>query len=267
MCRQLTGIKRYIIENKEQYPTLVDQNTGQIKNALLNYLQEYSADGTKQMLDRIVLSNSSMNNDKYTENILISAFDELLTIDDEFIRDFANNLVKYAYFSTYDNSGVNNFFNLVPVRWKIQHGYTREFRNALLNFGDTNSIAGSMISEPIDDPKSGYYSSLATTIARNMWNNREIVKPYKFDADNGDYSLLFAQDGSNKRVLFFSKNAKDRFINMNGDLFRKVGEIMLSRVDDNTDIFSSKRGVYLLTPKLGIEDNGTHVYEYVNSST
>lgn len=267
MCRQLTGVKRYIIENKEQYPTLVDPNTGQIKNALLNYLQEYSADGTRQMLDRIVLSNSSMNNDKYTENILISAFDELLSIDDEFIQDFANNLVKYAYFSTYDNSGVNNFFNLVPVRWKIQHGYTREFRNALLNFGDTNSIAGGMISEAIDDPATGYYPSLATTIARNMWNNKEIVKPYKFDANNGDYSLYLAQDGSNKRILFFSKSAKDRFINVNGDLYRKVGEIMLSRVDDDTNISSSKRGVYMLTPKLGIEDNGTRIYEYVNSST
>lgn len=266
MCRRLTAIKRYILEEKDNYPTLVDKNTGTIKNALLNYLQEYSADGTKTMLDKVILSNSSMNNDKYTENVLISAFDDLLNHEDEFIRDFAEDLAMYAYFSTYDNNSVNNFFNLVPVSWKIKKGYTTEFRKALEDFGDVNSVAGQMVAESIDDPKSGYYPSISTTIARNMWYNKEIVKPYKYD-NNSDMTLFIAPDGSRKRVLFMTKNAKDRYINVNGELYRKVGEIMLNRADDESQIRSSLRSVYLLTPKLGVEDNGTRIFEYVNGST
>lgn len=268
MCRQLTGIKRYIVENKDNYPTLVDSNTGKIKNALLNYLQEYSADGTRTMLDKVILANSSMNNDKYTENILISAFDELLNSEDEFIREFADNLATYAYFSTYDNSAVNNFFNLVPVSWKIKNGYTQTFRNALEDFGDVNSTtAGNMVAEPIDDPKTGYYPSISTTIARNMWYNKEIVKPYKFDVNTGDKVLYLAPDGSNKHVLFMTKGATDRYINVNNDLYRKVGEINLTRNEDDSTVRGSQRSVYLLTPKLGVNDNGTRIFEYVNSST
>ena len=266
MCRRLTAIKRYILEEKDKYPTLVDKNTGTIKNALLNYLQEYSADGTKTMLDKVILANSSMNNDKYTENILISAFDDLLNHEDEFIRNFAEDLAMYAYFSTYDNNSVNNFFNLVPVSWKIKKGYTAEFRKALEDFGDVNSVAGQMVAESIDDPKSGYYPSISTTIARNMWYNKEIVKPYKYD-NNSDMTLFIAPDGSRKRVLFMTKNIKDRYINVNGELYRKAGEIILNRADDESQIRSSFRSVYLLTPKLGVEDNGTRIFEYVNGST
>nr|DAJ18086.1 MAG TPA: hypothetical protein [Podoviridae sp. ctY3D12] len=118
MCKRLTGIKQYILENKNNFPSLINQD-GTIKNELLNYLQEYPGDGNVQIVDRIVLSDSSLNNDFDTENQLVSAFAELLESEDEAIRDFANDLAKYAYLTSYDETGPNSFFNLVPIDWKI----------------------------------------------------------------------------------------------------------------------------------------------------
>jgi hypothetical protein len=118
MCKRLTGIKQYILENKNNFPSLINQD-GTIKNELLNYLQEYPGDGNVQIVDRIVLSDSSLNNDFDTENQLVSAFAELLESEDGAIRDFANDLAKYAYLTSYDETGPNSFFNLVPIDWKI----------------------------------------------------------------------------------------------------------------------------------------------------
>lgn len=266
MCRNLTAVKRYIVENKEQYPTLVDQNTGNIKNALLNYLQEYSADGTDTFIDKIVLSNSSMNNDKYTENMLISAFDDLLNHEDPFIREFADELATYAYFTSYDNSSVNSFFNLVPLSWKQKKGYVSIIKKALNKFGDINTEAGTMVAEPQDDPTVGLYPSIAITLVRNMWFNRSIVKPYQFNSDSGDTDIYLSNDPQDRRVAFMSKQAKDRFINVNGKLYRKAGDILISRKSDGTNIRSSLRTVYVLTPKLGVQDGNTKIFEYVNAS-
>lgn len=263
-CKNLNRLKRYIVENKDRLPNLVNQD-GVVTNALLNYLQEYSADGNRHQIDRIILANSSMNNDRYTENVLISAFDELLTSDDEFIRMVAEDLAKYSYFTSYDNRGVNSFFHLVPMWWKIQNGYASNMKQALNKFGDINTEAGYMIAESSDDPKTGYYPSISTTIARNMWYNREIVKPYTFD-NNNDFILHRTSDISKTNVLFASRGAKDRYIVINDRLYRRVGEIAARRNSDNKVMQYSVRGLYLLTPKLGINDDGTHIYEYVNQS-
>lgn len=264
-CKNLNSLKRYIISNKDQLPTLVNQD-GVIKNALLNYLQEYSADGTNHQIDRIVLANSSMNNDRYTENILISAFDELLTSEDEYVRDVAESLARYAYFTSYDNRGVNSFFHLVPMWWKIQHGYASTMKKALNKFGDVNTEAGYMIAEDVDDPKVGYYPSVSTTIARNMWYNKEIVKPYSYD-NNTDMILRQTLDSQRTNVLFASRSATNRYITIGDRLYRKVGEIAAVRKSDDKLMRYSVRGIYLLTPKLGINDDGNHIYEYVNQAT
>lgn len=264
-CKNLNNLKRYIISNKEQLPNLVNQD-GVIKNALLNYLQEYSADGTTHQIDRIVLANSSMNNDRYTENILISAFDELLTSEDEYVRDVAESLARYSYFTSYDNRGVNSFFHLVPMWWKIQHGYASNMKKALNKFGDVNTEAGYMVAEDVDDPKTGYYPSISTTIARNMWYNKEIVKPYSYD-NNTDMILRQSLDSQRTNVLFASRSATDRYITIGDRLYRKVGDIAAIRKSDDKLMRYSVRGIYLLTPKLGINDDGNHIYEYVNQAT
>jgi len=176
MCSRLTKLKRYLLLNKDAFPHLINQD-GSIKNELLNYLQEYPADGLEgQRVDRIILSESSMNNDYDRENQLITAFAQLLEDTDDIIRNFAEDLVKYAYITSYDERGVNAFFHLVPLQYKIDNGYVANIREVLNQFKDGESTAGySAIAQIGDDPQSMSFPSIKLTIARNMWDDPNIV--------------------------------------------------------------------------------------------
>jgi hypothetical protein len=157
------------MENKDRFPSLIGQD-GYIRNQLLNYLQEYQADGTVQLIDRIVLSDSSLSNDYETENQLVSAFAELLESDDPIVREFANDLAKYAYLTSYDERGSNNFFNLVPNKWKEENGYVNVIKEGLKLFkSSSNQAAYASIAEENDNAEALYFPSINITIARNLW--------------------------------------------------------------------------------------------------
>lgn len=185
MCKRLTGIKQYIMENKNRFPSLIGQD-GYIRNQLLNYLQEYQADGTVQLIDRIVLSDSSLSNDYETENQLVSAFAELLESDDPIVREFANDLAKYAYLTSYDERGSNNFFNLVPNKWKEENGYVNVIKEGLKSFkSSSNQAAYASIAEENDNAEALYFPSINITIARNLWQDDSVVQPFEINVEKG----------------------------------------------------------------------------------
>ena len=141
MCKVWAGLKAYIRENKDKFPDLIAQD-GTFKNPLLDYLQEYPADGSQTFVDRIIPAEATMNNDADVDNRLTTAFADLLYHEDEAIRMVANDLAKYAYLTSYDERGRNTFFNLVPNQWKIDVGYISAIKNALQQFkGQDNSLA------------------------------------------------------------------------------------------------------------------------------
>ena len=189
MCKRLTGIKQYIMENKDRFPSLIGQD-GYIRNQLLNYLQEYQADGTVQLIDRIVLSDSSLSNDYETENQLVSAFAELLESDDPIVREFANDLAKYAYLTSYDERGSNNIFNLLPNKWKEENGYVNVIKEGLKSFkSSSNQAAYASIAEENDNAEALYFPSINITIARNLWQDDSVVQPFEINAEKGDKVL------------------------------------------------------------------------------
>ena len=51
----------------------------------------------------------------------MAGFDQLLSSEDEEIRNLAQDLAFYAYFSTYDQNVVNGFFDLVPPDYRKQY--------------------------------------------------------------------------------------------------------------------------------------------------
>lgn len=268
MCYRLSGLKRYLIENAEKFPFMVNAENSTITNELLNYLQEYPADNETRTIDRIVLANSSMNNDINTEERLISAFDDLLTSDDEFVRDFAHDLAVYAYLTSYDNPGVNSFFKLVPLNWKIQNGYTDSMKQALESFATSNH-GGDIVTEGTDNASADLYPSIALTIARNLWRNDQIVPQYKM-SDKTD-GVIFRANSNRSSVIIHIKGTDKRFIKIgtgeNTKLYRKVGTIVVDDLTTEKSISHTTRGVYVLTPKLGTNDNGNKIYEFINSST
>lgn len=267
MCYRLTYLRKYLLENAEKFPLFVDRSTGKITNALLNYLIEYPADGVKRTLDRIVLYNSSMNNDILTEERLISAFDDLLNSGDEYIDSFARDLALYAYLTSYDNPGTNNFFNLVPLSWKIKEGYADAMKNAIEEFDATNNVGGNIVAEGNDNPSTNSYPSISLTIARNLWENDTIVPSHTISFKKGDTVLMKAANGS--PTLVSLKNDK-QFVKITHNneqlLYRKVAETVVKDLENEKNLTYSTRGIYVLTPKLGTNDNGNHVYEFIGRS-
>lgn len=296
MCSRLTKLKRYLLLNKEAFPHLINQD-GTIKNELLNYLQEYPADGLEgQNVDRIILSESSMNNDYDRENQLISAFAQLLEDTDDIVREFAEDLVKYAYYTSYDERGVNAFFHLVPIQYKIDNGYVSNIKEVLDQFKNGGDISGySSIAQTGDDPQSMSFPSIRLTIARNMWDDPNIVPKYNINlkpnsndpfqqqqedrSKSSDYDIVLSKSRSNiggKAITMYDSFAvphyrtrRAEFITVNNgsgyntsiQLYQLIGEI--AYVNDEGK--KSKRGaklIYKRIPKLGIKENGFRVNEF-----
>lgn len=272
ICKQLSGVKQYLIENKDEFPYLVGQD-GIIKNDLLNYLQEYSGNGTSQKVDRILLFNSSMNNSVSTENKLISAFSDLLESHDAVIREFANDLALYSYFTSYDNRGVNSFFHLVPVWWKDLHGYISTIKDALNAFSYNADQGISTISESND--VYGYYPSINITMARNLWRDDEIVKRHTYDAGRGDRILhttkMVIGNSLYLTPTVFATKRTDEFIKMqtgknseNTQLYRRVASVYYEDIETGKQI--AQKSLYQIVPKLGFNDNGYQIYEFQKES-
>ena len=98
------------------------------------------------------------------------------------VREFAEDLVKYAYYTSYDERGVNAFFHLVPIQYKIDNGYVSNIKEVLGQFKDGGDISGySSIAQIGDDPQSMSFPSIKLTIARNMWDDPTIVPKHILD--------------------------------------------------------------------------------------
>lgn len=285
MCKQLSGIKSYILEHKDEYPDLVTQD-GKFKNELLNYLQEVPADGSETMADRIVLSESSMNNDLDRDNQLITAFADLLYHKDNIIRIFANNLAKYAYLTSYDERGRNSFFNLVPDQWKVEVGYVNGIKDVLKQFNSSNdSTAYELIAEEGDDYNAGEFKSISTTIARNMWYDNTVV-PELENYNTAPYNPTTRTSGQEKTLFYstktvgnarlrvydlfstfksrtkgseFVKVTQGRALQPTTELYRLVG--VVGFYNEETDSLQYKRYIYQRIPKLGFRDGDLVVNE------
>ena len=303
MCARLTKLKRYLLLKKNAFPHLINQD-GTIRNELLNYLQEYPANILEgRTIDRIVLSESSMNNDYDRENQLISAFADLLEEQDDEIRQFAEDLVKYAYYTSYDERGVNAFFHLVPLQYKIDHGYVANIRDVLNEFKDGGNTAGySSIAQVGDDPASMSFPSIRLTIARNMWDDTNIVPNYTLELkpnendtyfDNQqstepkgkNYDIILTKHIEGNRLMYdsvaipiYKKDSKGNridskeFITINNgsgantsvQLYQLIGKIAYVNAEGKV----SNRGVRLIykrIPKLGIKENGVRINEFAKS--
>lgn len=278
MCRRLTGIKQYILENKDQFPTLINQD-GTFINQLLNYLQEYPGDGDIQLIDRIVLSDSSLRNDYDTENQLVSAFAELLNSEDNIVRDFANDLAKYAYLTSYDERGSNSFFQLVPNSWKLQNGYIQAIKDGLGQFRNDSNEAYQIIAEENDNAEAKYFPSINIAIARNLWQDDDIVSPFNMDDTKGDRYLHRSSTQVGNRSLLVtnvfatSRTRGKEYVKMTfgkGDnktteLYRMVGVAMYEN-EEGAPVKKGRKFIYQRIPKLGIMDNGFRVNEFQKES-
>lgn len=259
IAHQLNNIKSYIRQHKDDVNlmTFVDEY-GNITNELLNYLQAVTSNN-KRKVSYIETATSSMNNSRYYEDRLKSAFYDLLYSEDATIKKFADNLVKYAFLTSYDNRNPHSFFNLVPTQYRRDTGYVNAITNALTQFnnGDTSQLD---------------YNSMYLSLVRNYYKDNDIVpvvvrKVYA----NGGSNVVNYSAAPNKQyqqtatVVGLTGNyelSQDyRFFkiistaNGNTEVYQRYGDI----VDAETG--KTVERVYTLVPKLGFEAGSRSVYE------
>lgn len=280
MCKRLFNLKHNIMNNPASYPELVDAE-GNITNELLNYLipvpaTDKDVEGTA---DRIQLMNSSMSNSSNFENRLIAYFTDLLDSKDERIRNFANDLARYAYLTSNDNKGVNTFFHLVPMDWKMQHGYIESVKDVIQVLNNSDSM--DKIITDIDNHSISSYPSISLSVARNNWNNETIV-PTRSIPKSGVGSIIADDVLPNsisrkyrkgvKYALSFvdSKNSNSDFVKVSYDgnpqndvLYVKVGKVKaFDKNDPSKPLKGETKTVYMAIPKLGSLQNGKLIQEY-----
>lgn len=270
IARKLNNIKNYIRTNKDDINLMsfVDEQ-GNITNTLLNYLQAVTSNNKKN-ISYINTSTSTMNNSRYYEDRLRSAFYDLLTSEDNIVREFAETLVKYSFLTSYDNRTPNSFFNLVPMWYKRKLGYVSSIADAInkLNYGDTTVINSNNSSDQIDQ--------IYLNLVRNYWRDNDIVPVFvrrvKRNDDGGEsvsnvINLASATNKSRVNVNTVISIKGDYDLSRNHKFFKIVGLgnniDVYQRIGDivNLDTGKTIERIYTVVPKLGFDAGSNSIYE------
>lgn len=282
IANRLNDVKQYIRDNREnpQLALFVNKD-GTIANEMLNYLMAIISRDDKR-IKRIVTVSSSMNNDAFYESRLTSAFYDLLVSEDNYVREFAEDLVKYAFYTSYDNRNPNSFFNLVPLEFKIKLGYTDAAKDAIttLNSGKLDEVANFFNFENPDN----YIDSIYKTVIRNYWQDSDIVRTLvpretRFEDSEGthiissmdvlSYGSFRKNNGQPGRgpVVFVTRNLydiirNDYFVKTN-DTEVQAGQLYqcLGRIIDHTSEREDVGLIYVAVPRLGYSAGSSSLYE------
>ena len=294
------------LQNNEQLPDWLQQlcdDNGVIKNEFLNYLNPI-LDKTGSYVDRIVLASSSMDIDSQDKSQLQSAFEELLSLQTsstlsqdityvKAIQNIARDLITYAYYTTYNNGGVNQFFELVPPTYRIL--YDNAMKVALRNGSNSDEVmAQSVLGTDIESDQFGALNvlNILDTLCKNFWKDENIVPTYtRRQKSSSVYSpvgefivkmidrgntldnlrnipialaLPIASEsdfrGANTPYIKieYGKNNKKIF------LFKKVGTQYKVNYDKETgkETRYPFKNVYMITNKLSLQDGKNKQYEF-----
>lgn len=272
MAKQLTQIKNDL-RKRNDLPAIAFN--GNIKNELLNYLQEYASDGTNQKYDRIVTADNALTNTATYENRLLSAYQDLLDCEDEGIRKFANRLGVYAYLTSFDNRSTDSFFDVITTAWKKQKGYSDAIKAAIEILNNDKLVGMDYFGFNSENMQNNNFTELFTEIARNAYRNDKIVKPYQLSNYDNKYSTLVQIKPESKPIpaVFSSWRANQPFIKIQLNpndinsyiLYQKVATVY--QTGENGDpVKNTKQSVYKIIPALGTKDDRKVYYEYQKQS-
>ena len=145
--RRLLKLKSDIKQGK--YPDLLNDD-GSIANEFLNYLfpNVYKNVTIYEQPD-FVDTRMSTTLDINMQNEIIYSWDELLHYPNDEVRELAEDLIYYAFYTSGDQTNPNSFFRFVPFSWREGYveegenqfnakGYASYIQNLLTNDGDIN---------------------------------------------------------------------------------------------------------------------------------
>lgn len=270
--------KLFYLRNNKLLTSLVESDQVKDETTIGNNGQIYPA-------PKFVSTFHSISESSFNQDDLTDAWDELLDYpDDQELKDFARDLVVYAWLTSGEKSGFNRFFKYVPNSWKIKSGFVGHVEFWLNKFNtNLESDARNAI---IDD------------ILRNNWNDTDFVPQYDYIrknqknfTDSGIYDpqLMkplalcgYTQNGKGEWVTTINRldngqypryiTVKDQLStkdsnNSNRSLYRLVGVSKFDGIKDkdtgNTSL--TEVPIYVLCKKRGLHFKGNDIFEFGNS--
>lgn len=270
--------KLFYLRNNKLLTSLVESDQVKDETTIGNNGQIYPA-------PKFVSTFHSISESSFNQDDLTDAWDELLGYpDDQDLKDFARDLVVYAWLTSGEKSGFNRFFKYVPNSWKIKSGFVGHVEFWLNKF-NTN-LESDVRNAIIDD------------ILRNNWNDTDFVPQYDYIrknqknfTDSGIYDpqLMkplalcgYTQNGKGEWVTTINRldngqypryiTVKDELStkdnnNSNRSLYRLVGVSKFDGIKDkdtgNTSL--TEVPIYALCKKRGLHFKGNDIFEFGNS--
>lgn len=270
--------KLFYLRNNKLLTSLVESDQVKDETTIGNNGQIYPA-------PKFVSTFHSISESSFNQDDLTDAWDELLDYpDDQELKDFARDLVVYAWLTSGEKSGFNRFFKYVPNSWEINSGFVGHVEFWLNKF-NTN-LESDVRNAIIDD------------ILRNNWNDTDFVPQYDYIrknqknfTDSGIYDpqLMkplalcgYTQNGKGEWVTTINRldngqypryiTVKDELStkdnnNSNRSLYRLVGVSKFDGIKDkdtgNTSL--TEVPIYALCKKRGLHFKGNDIFEFGNS--
>lgn len=270
--------KLFYLRNNKLLTSLVESDQVKDETTIGNNGQIYPA-------PKFVSTFHSISESSFNQDDLTDAWDELFDYpDDQELKDFARDLVVYAWLTSGEKSGFNRFFKYVPNSWKINSGFVGHVEFWLNKF-NTN-LESDVRNAIIDD------------ILRNNWNDTDFVPQYDYIrknqknfTDSGIYDpqLMkplalcgYTQNGKGEWVTTINRldngqypryiTVKDELStkdnnNSNRSLYRLVGVSKFDGIKDkdtgNTNL--TEVPIYALCKKRGLHFKGNDIFEFGNS--
>ena len=157
--------------------SLVHGRTFDYTSPVVNYLQE--APDTYPHLKFLKLFNA-LDQNGVESNYIIDAWDELLHDNKHpLLKQFAEDLVVYAFVTSGDQGGFTKFFKQVPFSWRKESGYGDFIQDKLFEF-QTSEINKEQLRDAI----------------LNNWFDDDIVRTY--------YSTRLGKDGKSRIPQFIT---------------------------------------------------------------
>lgn len=272
LYKRLDDLKRNLRdpEKKDEYWDIMDDE-GNIHNDLLDILTPQSPN-SKSSVGKITLSQSLMDKDSQSKRKLIASFAQLLASEVDEVKEIAEDLMFYAYYSQYDQNTANSFFDLVPTPYRKQ--YDDALSVCLHNLSSSDQeVRNDAESDVYDDTT---IDKIIDIICRNHWYDDEIVPRYFVKNNNATtfqghtvvgrndrYGeefgfprfISFVQDNSVKGNKYLKvKIGKDTL------LYRQIGEVKRIAKKDGKPVAGLR--VFVPIPKAGLHQNGTHQFEF-----
>lgn len=112
---------RYIKNNTQNFPE-INGSSGLITNELINCIDPaYTRSTIDILLPDFISFKINKTSDSNLENRLIEAWGDLLNSENSELREFAEDLVDYAFLTSGGNFSRNSIFNYVPQLYKGTH--------------------------------------------------------------------------------------------------------------------------------------------------